>query len=80
MGRVLVSRQALFHNGGHGGSKLPPPWSNGWFAKTLFTFLGISSCKFTNYVPRGLCGLDLIPTIVWTNVDTNRALIIVIID
>jgi hypothetical protein len=46
----------------------------------LFTSQGISSCKLTNFVPLGVCGLDLIPIIILTSVDTNRALVIVIIN
>jgi hypothetical protein len=42
--------------------------------------LGISSCKFTNYVPLGIYGLDLTPSIVWTIVNTSGASIIIIID
>jgi hypothetical protein len=46
----------------------------------MFTFLGKSSCKFTNFVPLGVCGLDLIlPTIV-IGVDKNGPLVTVIID
>jgi hypothetical protein len=48
--------------------------------KTLFTFLGKSSCKFTNYVPLGMCGFDLISPIVVTGGDTNGALVTIIID
>jgi hypothetical protein len=33
-----------------------------------------------NYVPLGMCGLDLIPPIVVTSANTNGALVIVIID
>jgi hypothetical protein len=46
----------------------------------LFTSLGILSCKFTNYVPFGVCGLDLTPSIIWTGVDTNETSVILIID
>jgi hypothetical protein len=46
----------------------------------LFPFLGISSCKLTNYVPLGVYGLDLTPSIVWMGADTNGASITVIID
>jgi hypothetical protein len=42
--------------------------------------LGISSCKLTNYVPLGVCGLDLTPSIVRLGVDTNGASIIIIIN
>jgi hypothetical protein len=41
---------------------------------------GISSCKLTNFVPLGVCFLDLIPIIVLIGTDTNRASVIVIID
>jgi hypothetical protein len=43
-------------------------------------FVGISLCKFTNFVPLGICGLDLTPSTIWTSVDTNRASVTVIID
>ncbi len=65
---------------GLGGFELPLLGSNGWLAKSLFTSLGISSCKFTNYVPLGVYGLDLTPSIVWTIVNTSGASIIIIID
>jgi hypothetical protein len=42
--------------------------------------MGIFSCKLTNYVPLGICGLDLIPTIILTVVDTNGALVTIITD
>ncbi len=58
----------------------PPPRSDGWLTKTLFTSLGISSCKFTNYVPLGVCGLDLTPSIIWIGANMNGTSIIVIID
>ncbi len=64
---------------GPNGSKLPPLWSDGWFTKTLFTFPRISSCKFKNYVPLGMCGLDLIPTIISSSANANKISIIVII-
>jgi len=47
--------------------------------KTLFTSLGISSCKLTNFIPLGVCGMDLTPSIVWTGVDINEASITIII-
>ncbi len=40
----------------------------------------MSLCKFTNYVPFGVCDLDLILSIVWMGVNTNRASITIIID
>jgi hypothetical protein len=65
---------------GPSGSELPPLGSNGRLVEILFTSLSISSCKFTNYVPFGVCGLDLTPSTIWISVDTNKASIIVIID
>jgi hypothetical protein len=59
---------------------LPPPGFDGWLTKTLFTFLGISSCTLTSCVPLGICGLDLIPTILWTCADTNGASVTIIIN
>jgi hypothetical protein len=52
--------------------------SNG-LIKTLFTFLGISLCKFTNFIPLGVCGMDLATSIVWTCADTNEDSITIII-
>jgi hypothetical protein len=49
---------------GLGGYEFLPLGSNGQLAKTLFTFLGMFSCKLTKYVPLGICGLYLILTIV----------------
>jgi hypothetical protein len=46
----------------------------------MFTSLGKSSCKFTNSIPLGMCGLDLIPLTVAIGADTNGALLTVIID
>jgi hypothetical protein len=46
----------------------------------MFTFLGKSSCEFTNFVPLGVCGLDLILPIIIIDVDTNGALITIIIE
>jgi hypothetical protein len=46
----------------------------------LFTSWGISSCKLTNFVPLGVCGLDLIPITILTGVDTNGVLVTIIID
>jgi hypothetical protein len=46
----------------------------------LFTFLGISSCKFTNFVALGGFGLDLTPSIIWMDVDTNGGSITIIIN
>jgi len=36
--------------------------------------------QLTNYVPFGVCGLDLTPSIIWTSANTNGASITVIID
>jgi hypothetical protein len=41
--------------------------------------LGISSSKLTNFIPLGVCGLDLTSSIVWIGVDTNEASITIII-
>ncbi len=68
------------YHGGLGGHELPPPWSDGWLTKTLFTSLKKSSCKFTNFVPLGVCGLDLIPPTLVTSANTNGTFVIVIID
>ncbi len=65
---------------GLGGSEPPLPRFDGWLAKKLFTFRGIFSCKPINFVPLGVCGLDLTPSTLWTSVDTNRASITIIID
>ncbi len=65
---------------GPGGFESPPPWFNGWLTNFLFTSIGKSSCKFTNYVPLGVCGLDLILLIVVTGVNTNGTSVIVSID
>jgi hypothetical protein len=46
----------------------------------MFTSLGISLYKLTNYVPRGVCGSDLTPSIVWTGANTNEVSITIIID
>jgi hypothetical protein len=46
----------------------------------MFTSLGISSFKLTNYVPLGVCGLDLTPSIIWTCANTNKVSITIIID
>jgi hypothetical protein len=46
----------------------------------LFTSLRRSSCKFTNFVRLGMCGLDLIPPTIVIGVDTNGTSIIAIID
>ncbi len=54
--------------------------NNGWFAKTLFTPMGISSCKLTNFVPLGVCGLDLTPSTIWTSGNINKTLVTIIID
>jgi hypothetical protein len=35
--------------------------------------MGISSCKLANFVPLGVYGLDLAPSIVWIGADTNEA-------
>ncbi len=43
-------------------------------------FIGKSSCTLTNYVPFRVCGLDMILLAIITNVDTNGALIMVIIN
>jgi hypothetical protein len=64
---------------GLGGFKPPPFNFNGQLTNFLFTFLGISSCKLTNFVIFGICGLDLTPSIIWTSVDTNEASVTVII-
>jgi hypothetical protein len=48
--------------------------------KIIFTSQGISSCKLTTFVPLGVCSLDLIPTIVLTNIEINKTSIIVIIN
>ncbi len=66
--------------GGPYGFELLLPWYDGWLTKTLFTSLGKSLCKFTNFVPLGVCGLDLILPIVIIGVDTNGASITIIID
>jgi hypothetical protein len=41
--------------------------------------LGISSCKFTNFVPLGVYGMDLTPSTILMGVDTNEASITIII-
>jgi hypothetical protein len=46
----------------------------------LFTSRSIFSCKLTNFVALGICGLHLIPTIILTSADVNEASVIIIID
>jgi hypothetical protein len=46
----------------------------------MFTSLGIPSCKFTNFVPLGVCGMDLTPSTICIGDDINGVLVIVIID
>ncbi len=79
-GCTIGNPKYLGNHGGPSGYKSPPPWSNGWLVKTLFTSLGKSSCKFTNFVPLEVCSLDIIPPTILIGVDTNGALITVIID
>jgi hypothetical protein len=52
----------------------PPHGPNGWPTKTLFTLSSISWCKLTNSIALKICGLNLTPSIVWTNVKTNGGL------
>jgi hypothetical protein len=80
LGCTIGNPELLGGLGGPGGSKQLHPRSNGWLAKTMFTYLGISSWKLTNFDPLGVCGLDLTPSSIWTGVDTNIISIIIIID
>ncbi len=66
--------------GGPGEFESPRLRSNGWLVKIMFTFLGTSLCKFTNFVPLGVYGLDLTPSTIWTSADTNITSVIIIID
>jgi hypothetical protein len=65
-------------HGGHGGFEPPPLNLMGDLAKKLFTSLGISSCKLTNFVPLGVCGMDLTPSTIWIGVDINGTSITII--
>ncbi len=66
--------------GGPNGFEPPPLGSHGWLTKTLLTFLGMSSCKLTSYVPFWMCGLDMIPTTICTSANTNGSLVTIIIN
>jgi hypothetical protein len=80
LGFTIGNPKYLGGSRGPGGFEPLPPGFDGRLAKIVSTSLGISSCKIINFVPLGVCGLDLIPTTVWTNVDTNGTLVTVIID
>jgi hypothetical protein len=56
---------------GPGGPDPPPLRSDGCLAKIMFTSLGISICILTRFVPFGVCGLNLILTMVWVGVVVN---------
>jgi hypothetical protein len=51
----------------------PPLGSDGCPTKILSTFLGIFVCMFTKFSPLGICGLNLIPMMVWAGVIVNGA-------
>jgi hypothetical protein len=57
-----------------------PPGSDGSLAKIMSTYLGISECTFTRFVPLGICDLNLIPTIIWVGVFVNGASVIITIE
>jgi hypothetical protein len=42
--------------------------------------MGIFSCKLTNYIPLGVCSLDLTPSTIWIGADTNGISVTVIIN
>jgi hypothetical protein len=60
-------------NGLSGPSGLDPPPTrfDGCLTKIMSTFMGISVCIFTRFVPLGVYGLDLIPVMVWVGVIVN---------
>ncbi len=50
----------------------PPPFrSDGYPTKIMSTSLGIFVCILTRFVPLGVCGLNLIPTMVWVGALVN---------
>ncbi len=57
-----------------------PHGFNGCPTKILSTCLGISICTFTRFVPLGVYGLEIIPTIIWAGVVVNGTLVTVTID
>jgi hypothetical protein len=65
---------------GLGGLDPPPPRFNNYPTKILSTFLGISICMLTKFVPLGVCGLDLIPGMIWTSIIVNGDLVIITIE
>ncbi len=65
---------------GIGGLDVPPPRFDGRPTKILSTSLGIFVCILARFVPFGVCGLDLIPTMIWIGVVVNGVSIIVTIE
>jgi hypothetical protein len=49
----------------------PPPRFDDCLAKIMSISLGIFVCILTRFVPLGVYGLDLIPTMVWIGVIVN---------
>jgi hypothetical protein len=66
---------------GHGGLSGPnflPLGSDGHQAKILSTSLGIYVCILIRFVPLKICGLNLMPTMVWVSVVNGASITITI--